>query len=280
MKIMQCSFVLGVTPKRWWWVVLSALWCGGFTLDAVSCGEEAARLEQLEALQGRFVMRFSPGQMADGKVAGESPVKTVSGLIHQRVIDDLSDNNLDDVFSLGDHFSLSLESPFEIRSDENRSQALVRANLKVTALDQGAAITLPLALRGTLSAESSDQGEGVNVFTITGIGLEMSWVPGDKAAGNTQKRKYTWQKQNREFITGMPAHPMSYHSPQQLHIPFTPIPQPPLPKCSPLSDTDGVFPENANSSPFSSSPELGKPADKPEFGTQSITFPEQHTPFS
>ncbi|GAA4650430.1 hypothetical protein GCM10023116_27130 [Kistimonas scapharcae] len=254
--------------------------------------EESIRQDDLEALEGHLVIRFSSATMAGlDSVAGET-VKTISAALSHRVITELSDSSLDDLFVLNDDTRLSMVAPLMLQGPDE-SHAMISANLMIQNRGQDAVMELPLLMDGQLDV---DQNQSY-VFTVSAVSIPVTWALGQKLVededngGHKQparwrgedgiERTVVWRgRESRNFMPGMPAHPMPYHSPQQLHIPFTPIPKPPLPKSSPLPEPQGVFPEDSKQSPFSSSPKLDKPADKPEFNSDGVSFPSHHSPFS
>ncbi|WP_211825283.1 hypothetical protein [Kistimonas asteriae] len=286
----RCSGVL-----RCCLTVLVVLWAGLAGLQGVVASSDGLNLDEriqqddLEALEGRLVIRFSSSTMAGlDSVAGET-VKTISAALSHRMITDLSDSSMDDLFVLNDSTRLSMVAPLILQGTDER-HAMINANLMIQNTGQDSVMELPLLMDGQLDVDKNQS----YVFTVSAVSIPVTWALGQKTAEiGGRKQSATWRgedgiertvvwrgRESRNFVGGMPAHPMPYHSPQQLHIPFTPIPKPPLPKSSPLPEPQGVFPEDSKQSPFSSSPKLDKPADKPEFNSDGVSFPSQHSPFS
>ncbi len=275
-------------------VVLVMFWAGLAGLSAAvassdGLNQKRIRQDDLEALEGRLVIRFSSATMAGlDSVAGET-VKTISAALNHRMITELSDSSMDDLFVLNDNTRLSMVAPLMLQGTDER-QAMISANLMIQNTGQDSVMELPLLMDGQLDV---DQNQSY-VFTVSAVSIPVTWALGQTSTeGGGRKQSATWRgedgvertvvwrgRESRNFVGGMPAHPMPYHSPQQLHIPFTPIPKPPLPKSSPLPEPQGVFPEDSKQSPFSSSPKLDKPADKPEFNSDGVSFPSHHSPFS
>ena len=275
-------------------IVLVMFWAGLASLQVAvassdGLSQERIRQDDLEVLEGRLVIRFSSATMRGlDSVAGET-VKTISAALNHRMITELSDSSMDDLFVLNDNTRLSIVAPLMLQGTDER-QAMISANLMIQNTGQDSVMELPLLMDGQLDV---DQNQSY-VFTVSAVSIPVTWALGQKSTeGDGRKQSATWRGEDgiertvvwrgrelRNFVGGMPAHPMPYHSPQQLHIPFTPIPKPPLPKSSPLPEPQGVFPEDSKQSPFSSSPKLDKPADKPEFNSDGVSFPSHHSPFS
>ncbi len=280
--------------RRCCFAVLVVLWAGFAGLQVAvasndSLNQERIRQDDLEALEGRLVIRFSSATMAGlDSVAGET-VKTISAALSHRMITELSDSSMDDLFVLNDNTRLSMVAPLMLQGTDER-HAMISANLMIQNTGQDSVMELPLLMDGQLDV---DQNQSY-VFTVSAVSIPVTWALGQKPVeSGGRKQPATWRgedgiertvvwrgRESRNFMPGMPAHPMPYHSPQQLHIPFTPIPKPPLPKSSPLPEPQGVFPEDSKQSPFSSSPKLDKPADKPAFNSDGVSFPSHHSPFS
>ncbi|OQX38741.1 MAG: hypothetical protein B0D91_03160 [Oceanospirillales bacterium LUC14_002_19_P2] len=261
------------------WAGLTSLQMAVASSDGLN--QERIRQDDLEALEGRLLIRFSSATMAGlDSVAGET-VKTISAALNHRMITELSDSSMDDLFVLNDNTRLSMVAPLMLQGTDER-HAMISANLMIQNTGQDSVMELPLLMDGQLDI---DQNQSY-VFTVSAVSIPVTWALGQKPAEENGGRKQpaTWRGEDGiesgNFMPGMPAHPMPYHSPQQLHIPFTPIPKPPLPKSSPLPEPQGVFPEDSKQSPFSSSPKLDKPADKPEFNSDGVSFPSHHSPFS
>ena len=206
------------------------------------------------------------------------------------MITELSDSSMDDLFLLNDSTRLSMVAPLVLQSAD-AGYAMISANLMIQNMGQDSVMELPLLMDGQLDVDQSQS----YVFTVSAVSIPVTWALEQKSTESSGRKlsSASWQgddgiertvvwrgRASRNFMGGMPAHPMPYHSPQQLHIPFTPIPKPPLPKSSPLPEPQGVFPEDSKQSPFSSSPKLDKQADKPEFNSDGVSFPSHHSPFS